>query len=722
MDVSHLLDGMNDRQRDAVSADERHMLVLAGAGSGKTRVLVHRIAWLIQVMQYSPMSIMAVTFTNKASAEMRGRVESLLGRDVRSMWLGTFHGLAHRLLRAHYQDAGLPQNFQILDSDDQLRLVKRSMRALNIDEKQWPPKQAQWYINNKKDEGLRAQHIDAFDISDRTHKEIYAAYQEACDRAGLVDFAELLLRAHELLRDNKYVREHYQRRFRHILVDEFQDTNQIQYAWVQMLAGDKNYVTIVGDDDQSIYGWRGAQVENLQHFLRDFPSAETVRLEQNYRSTNIILQAANAVIENNSDRLGKKLWTEGAEGSPISLYGAFNEQEEARYIVSRIVQWRDQGGALSDVALLYRNNAQSRVLEESLLYAQMPYRIYGGLRFFDRQEVKDALAYLRLISNRNDDAAFERVVNTPTRGIGERTIGLLREAAKNQGLTLWRAAKHMVSEQLLTGRAKSAVESFLVMINDLEEATSNLSLSAQTDKMLHGSGLLAMYQAEKSDKAETRVDNLKELVSATETFVATGEEEMTPLAEFLSHAALEAGEEQADAHQDAVQLMTLHSAKGLEFKLVFMTGMEEGTFPSQQSTSESGRLEEERRLCYVGMTRAMEELVLTYAETRRLYGQMNTHRPSRFIGELPPDSVDTVRAQARVEAPGHNRSRFHTGVSHESFIETGFRLGQRVQHSKFGEGTVLNYEGSGSQSRIQVNFDAGSKWLVVAYARLTALD
>src|SRR5690554_1815467 len=722
MDVSHLLDGMNDRQRDAVSADERHMLVLAGAGSGKTRVLVHRIAWLIQVMQYSPMSIMAVTFTNKASAEMRGRVESLLGRDVRSMWLGTFHGLAHRLLRAHYQDAGLPQNFQILDSDDQLRLVKRSMRALNIDEKQWPPKQAQWYINNKKDEGLRAQHIDAFDISDRTHKEIYAAYQEACDRAGLVDFAELLLRAHELLRDNKYVREHYQRRFRHILVDEFQDTNQIQYAWVQMLAGDKNYVTIVGDDDQSIYGWRGAQVENLQHFLRDFPSAETVRLEQNYRSTNIILQAANAVIENNSDRLGKKLWTEGAEGSPISLYGAFNEQEEARYIVSRIVQWRDQGGALSDVALLYRNNAQSRVLEESLLYAQMPYRIYGGLRFFDRQEVKDALAYLRLISNRNDDAAFERVVNTPTRGIGERTIGLLREAAKNQGLTLWRAAKHMVSEQLLTGRAKSAVESFLVMINDLEEATSNLSLSAQTDKMLHGSGLLAMYQAEKSDKAETRVDNLKELVSATETFVATGEEEMTPLAEFLSHAALEAGEEQADAHQDAVQLMTLHSAKGLEFKLVFMTGMEEGTFPSQQSTSESGRLEEERRLCYVGMTRAMEELVLTYAETRRLYGQMNTHRPSRFIGELPPDSVDTVRAQARVEAPGHSRSRFHTGASHESFVETGFRLGQQVLHSKFGEGTVLNYEGSGTQSRIQVNFETGSKWLVVAYARLTPLD
>src|SRR5690554_2045089 len=504
MDVSHLLDGLNDRQRDAVSAEERHMLVLAGAGSGKTRVLVHRIAYLIQVMQYSPLSIMAVTFTNKAAAEMRGRVEKLLGRGVQKMWMGTFHGLAHRLLRAHYQDAGLPQNFQILDSDDQARLVKRTMRALNLDEKQWPAKQAQWYINGKKDEGLRPQHIDAYDVSEKTHKEIYTAYQDACDRAGLVDFAELLLRAHELLRDNKYVREHYQRRFRHILVDEFQDTNSIQYAWVQLMAGNSNYVTIVGDDDQSIYGWRGAQVENLQHFLRDFPAADTIRLEQNYRSTSTILKAANTVIANNADRLGKELWTEGAEGSAISLYAAFNEQEEARYVVSRIMQWQDQGGALSDVAILYRNNAQSRVLEESLLYAQMPYRIYGGLRFFDRQEIRDALAYLRLISNRDDDAAFERVVNTPTRGVGERTIGLLREQAKAEGITLWKAARKMVNEQILTGRARSAVKGFIELIARLTEQTENKSLSAQTDTVLHGSGLLAMYEAEKSDKAETR--------------------------------------------------------------------------------------------------------------------------------------------------------------------------------------------------------------------------
>lgn len=722
MDVSYLLDGLNDFQREAVSAGEQDMLVLAGAGSGKTRVLVHRIAWLIQVMNYSPMSILAVTFTNKAAAEMRGRVEKLLGRDVQRMWIGTFHGLAHRLLRAHYQDARLPQNFQILDSDDQQRLLKRTIKALNLDEKQWPAKQAAWYINAKKDDGLRAQHIDTFDPTEQTQLQIYRAYQEACDRAGLVDFAELLLRVHELLRDNKHVREHYQRRFRHILVDEFQDTNQIQYAWVRMLAGQDNHVAIVGDDDQSIYGWRGAQVENLQHFLRDFPNAQTIRLEQNYRSTATILNSANKVIGNNSDRLGKDLWTDGKEGEQISLYAAFNEQEESRYIVSQIKRWQEQGGALSDVALLYRNNAQSRVLEEGLLYAGLAYRIYGGLRFFDRQEVKDAVAYLRLVSNRQDDAAFERVVNTPTRGIGERTLGLVRELARGRQLTMWDASRVMVHESLLSGRAKSAVASFLDLVNELEDHCADKPLSMQADTVMKRSGLLAMYQAEQSDKAETRVENLKELVSATETFAPTGEEGMTPLAEFLAHAALESGEEQADAYQDAVQLMTLHSAKGLEFRLVFMTGMEEGTFPSQMSAGEPGRLEEERRLCYVGMTRAMEKLILTYAESRRLYGQENFHTPSRFIAEIPTEYLAEVRVQTRVQQPTQQRSRFHSGVSHESFTETGFRLGQRVFHQVFGEGIVLNYEGSGPQSRIQVNFDTvGSKWLMVSYAKLTPL-
>lgn len=722
MDVSYLLDGLNDKQRQAVSAAEQDMLVLAGAGSGKTRVLVHRIAWLIQVMNQSPLSVMAVTFTNKAAAEMRGRIEALMGRDVRQMWIGTFHGLAHRLLRAHYKDAGLPQNFQILDSDDQLRLVKRTIRALNIDEKQWPAKQAQWYINGKKDEGLRAHHIDAYDIAEQTHKQIYQTYQEACDRAGLVDFAELLLRAHEVLRDNQYVREHYQRRFRHLLVDEFQDTNAIQYAWVRLLAGKENRVTIVGDDDQSIYGWRGAQVENLQHFLRDFPQAETIRLEQNYRSTSTILNAANEVIANNSDRLGKDLWTDGSAGDLIKVYAAFNEQDEARYVISSIQQWLEQGNALQDVAILYRSNAQSRVLEETLLYANLAYRIYGGLRFFDRQEIKDALAYLRLISNRVDDAAFERVINTPTRGIGDRTLGLIREAARDQQLPMWEAARFLVRENRLTGRAKNAVQSFIELISQLEDECVDRPLAKQTDIAIRRSGLMAMYEAEKSEKAETRVENLRELVSATESFSPAGEDNMSPLAEFLSHAALEAGEEQADEHQDAVQLMTLHSAKGLEFPMVFMVGVEEGLFPSQQSMGEPGRLAEERRLCYVGMTRAKQQLIITHAESRRLYGQEQFHRKSRFIGEMPPDSLDEVRMQTRVTQPPSSRSRFHSGASHETFEQTGYQLGQRVMHATFGEGTVLNYEGSGSQSRIQVNFDErGSKWLVVAYAKLTPI-
>lgn len=719
MDVSDLIDGLNAQQRQAVTAEEQPMLVLAGAGSGKTRVLVHRIAWLIRVHQYSPMSVLAVTFTNKAAAEMRGRVEQLLGQDIRRMWIGTFHGLAHRLLRAHYQDAGLPQNFQILDSDDQQRLVKRTLRALNLDEKKWPAKQAQWYINGKKDEGLRPHHLEAHDPTEQTMQQIYTAYQQACERAGLVDFAELLLRAHELLRDNQYVREHYQRRFRHILVDEFQDTNAIQYAWVRMLAGGDNYVTIVGDDDQSIYGWRGARVENLQLFLRDFPAAETIRLEQNYRSTATILQAANAVITRNSDRLGKELWTDGREGQPVSLYAAFNEQEEARYVVGQIKAWQEQGGALSDVAILYRSNAQSRVLEEALLLARLAYRIYGGLRFFDRQEIRDALAYLRLLARRTDDAAFERVINTPARGIGQRTLEMLREYARTHNLPLWEAAEQLVHQERLAGRARKSVAAFLDLINTLDENCADKPLDQQTDKVIQGSGLMAMYQAEKSDKAETRVENLQELVSATDSFVPTGQDDMTPLAEFLAHAALEAGEEQADVHQDAVQLMTLHSAKGLEFPVVFMTGMEEGLFPSQQSTLEPGRLEEERRLCYVGMTRAMEQLTLSYAESRRLYGQEQFHRPSRFIAELPGELVHEVRTRTRVEQPEQRLSRFASSVSHESFQETGYQLGQRVYHEKFGEGTVLNYEGAGAQSRIQVNFDeAGSKWLVVAYARL----
>ncbi|AIR70266.1 MULTISPECIES: DNA helicase II [Dickeya] len=717
MDVSDLLDSLNDKQRDAVAAARSNMLVLAGAGSGKTRVLVHRIAWLLTVENCSPYSIMAVTFTNKAAAEMRHRIDQLLGTSQGGMWIGTFHGLAHRLLRAHHLDAGLPQDFQILDSEDQLRLLKRLIKALNLDEKQWPPRQAMWYINGKKDEGLRPQHIDSYgNPVEQTWLRIYQAYQEACDRAGLVDFAELLLRAHELWLNKPHILQHYRDRFNNILVDEFQDTNRIQYAWIRLLAGDSAKVMIVGDDDQSIYGWRGAQVENIQHFLRDFSDVATIRLEQNYRSTANILNAANALIAHNGDRLGKNLWTDGIEGEPISLYCAFNELDEARFVVSRIKVWQEAGGALSECAILYRSNAQSRVLEEALLQQSLPYRIYGGMRFFERQEIKDALSYLRLMTNRNDDAAFERVVNTPTRGIGDRTLDVVRQTARDRQLTLWQATRALLQEKVLAGRAAAALQRFLELVDALASDTADLPLHVQTDRVIRDSGLWSMYEQEKGEKGQARVENLEELVTATRQFSYQDEDQdLLPLQAFLSHAALEAGEGQADAYQDAVQLMTLHSAKGLEFPQVFVVGMEEGMFPSQMSLDEGGRLEEERRLAYVGVTRAMQKLTLTYAESRRLYGKETYHRPSRFIGELPPECVEEVRLRASVSRPV-NHQRLGTPISQS---DSGYKLGQRVRHAKFGEGTIVNVEGSGDHCRIQVAFAGqGIKWLVAAYARL----
>ncbi|MEL4379714.1 DNA helicase II [Shewanella algae] len=720
MDVSSLLDGLNDKQREAVAAPQSSMLVLAGAGSGKTRVLTHRIAWLLQVENQSPYSIMAVTFTNKAAAEMRERVEKIVGNHMGRMWIGTFHGLAHRLLRTHWQDAGLPQNFQILDSDDQLRLLKRILKSLNLDEKQYPPRMVAGYINGKKDEGLRPKHLDGglFPMEQKL-VQIYQVYQESCDRAGLVDFAEILLRAHELFLNKEHILAHYQDRFRNILVDEFQDTNAIQYAWIRVLAGKSANVMIVGDDDQSIYGWRGAQVENLHKFLMDFPNAETIRLEQNYRSSGNILKASNELIANNPDRLGKQLWTEDVDGEPISVYCAFNEMDEARFIIGRIGDWQDKGGSLSDCAILYRSNAQSRVLEEALLHKGLAYRIYGGLRFFERQEIKDAMGYLRLIANRDDDAAFERVVNTPARGIGDRTLDILRTTARQQQLTLWQACVRLLEEKVLAGRAANAVRSFMDLIVQLRSDTEELPLYRQADIVIQDSGLKAMYEQEKGEKAQARVENLEELVTAARTFEVPEElVDMGELNAFLSHAALEAGEGQADAHTDAVQLMTLHSAKGLEFPLVFMAGVEEGLFPSQLSLEEGDRLEEERRLCYVGMTRAMQQLYITYAESRRIYGRENYSRPSRFIKEIPPQYLQEIRLKAQVATPMAN-NRF--SKSQSSFNDTGFNVGQRVLHPKFGEGIVTNFEGQGAQARVQVNFDDfGSKWLVVAYAKLTA--
>lgn len=720
MDVSLLLDGLNDKQREAVAAPLGNHLVLAGAGSGKTRVLVHRIAWLMQIEQASPYSIMSVTFTNKAAAEMRGRINELMQGSSAGMWNGTFHGLCHRMLRAHYLDARLPDDFNILDSDDQMRLLRRLIKAQNLDEKHWPARQAAWYINGKKDEGLRPANIETFsDPVEKTWLRVYTAYQEACDRAGLVDFAELLLRAFELVRDNKHIRDHYQARFKHILVDEFQDTNNIQFAWLRLMAGPDCSVMIVGDDDQSIYGWRGAQVENIQRFLRDFTNASSIFLEQNYRSTGNILNAANELIANNNERMGKNLWTEGAEGELISLYSAFNELDEARFAVGKIKEWREKGGMLNETAFLYRSNAQSRVLEEALIQAGLPYRIYGGMRFFERQEIKDSLAYLRLTANRNDDASFERVVNTPTRGLGDRTLETIRLAARDRGATMWQASIALLEEQVLAGRAANSLRRFIELINALEDDTCELPLFQQTDAVIRNSGLRAMYEQEKGEKAQARIENLEELVTATRQFEVPEEaEEMSPLSAFLSHAALEAGEGQADDFEDAVQLMTMHSAKGLEFPVVFMVGVEEGMFPSSRTTEEVGRLEEERRLCYVGMTRAMQKLYITYAEMRRLYGKDNFHKPSRFIREIPTEYVEEVRMKAQVSRPASS-GRFSQTQVNDNFNQTGFSLGQRVQHTKFGEGTIINFEGSGAQSRVQVAFNGeGIKWLVTQYAKL----
>lgn len=724
MDVSELLDSLNEKQRDVVAAPLQNMLVLAGAGSGKTRVLVQRIAWLMQVENASPHSILAVTFTNKAAAEMRARVEQTVGGNTHGMWIGTFHGLAHRLLRMHFQEAKLPQTFQVLDSDDQLRLVKRIVRSLNIDEKRYPPKQLQWYINGKKDEGIRPQHIEIYDDpTEQIFVKVYSAYQEACNLAGLVDFAELLLRAHELWLNNPVLLEHYQQRFKHILVDEFQDTNAIQYAWLNILGKAKSHVMIVGDDDQSIYGWRGAKIENIERFLKDFNDAQTIKLEQNYRSTANILNAANQLISNNNNRLGKDLWTQDESGEKISIYTAFNEIDEARFIAGRIKAWQEDNGSLNDVAILYRSNAQSRLLEEALLQGNLPYRIYGGQRFFERQEIKDALAYMRLINNRDDDAAFERIINTPARGIGNQSLSLVRDAARSLNVTLWQACQHMINNNDLKGRSAKVITHFVELINQLEDDSCNLNLDQQANFVIQYSGLKAMYQAEKGERAEARIENLNELVTACQTFEIDPEleEEQTKLTAFLTHAALESGESQADEYESAVQLMTMHSAKGLEFPLVFIAGLEEGMFPSQQSVEEIGRLEEERRLCYVGMTRAMEKLYLCHAESRRLYGQEKYHKPSRFLRELPNDCTEEIRLQNQVSRPA-TTGRFSNTFTTETFDNTGFTLGQSVVHAKFGEGVVLNYEGSGPQSRIQVNFaDVGSKWLVVAYANLQAL-
>ncbi|MCW8933493.1 MAG: DNA helicase II [Gammaproteobacteria bacterium] len=726
MDVSHILDGLNDAQREAVTAPPGPMLILAGAGSGKTRVLVHRMAWLIKVENASPFSLMAVTFTNKAASEMRARVEQLQGVSPNGMWVGTFHGIAHRLLRAHWKEANLPQQFQILDSDDQYRMIRRVLKSLELDEARWVPRQIQGFINGRKDEGQRPQHVDAgADPIRQQLVSIYSAYEAACKRAGVIDFAELLLRSLELIRDNQELHKHYRNRFQHILVDEFQDTNTIQYAWIRLLAADKNnrgaQLFVVGDDDQSIYGWRGAKVENILSFQNENPNTLVIRLEQNYRSTGNILNAANGLISHNQERMGKNLWTDGEDGNLIQLYSAFNEQDEARYIIDRIVEHVSNGNARADIAILYRSNAQSRVFEEQLMTQGIPYRVYGGLRFFERAEIRDALSYLRLLNNRNDDPAFERVVNQPTRGIGNKTVDTIREAARLADASMWQASIELINSNSLTARAQNALDGFIQLINKLNIDTQSVELHEQFEHVIHSSGLINHYGKEKGEKAEARVENLEELVSAAKGFeyIQDDDAPLDSLTAFLTHAALEAGEGQAEAWEDCVQLMTLHSAKGLEFPLVFMCGMEEGLFPHQRSAEEEGRLQEERRLCYVGITRARDQLVLSYAEQRRLYGKEMYPMPSSFIGEIPAQFIEEIRPKTNYNSGVNSYSQNSSFSFAEEDNESGITIGQRVLHQKFGEGFVLNYEGRGKSARVEVNFDdAGSKWLVLSYANL----
>lgn len=711
MEPHMILNSLNNAQQEAVKAPLGHQLVLAGAGSGKTRVLTHRIVWLVEVEKISPYNIMAVTFTNKAANEMRSRIESLLRMPAKTMWIGTFHGLSHRFLRAHWAEAGLPQSFQILDSDDQYRLIRRVIHALNLDEDRFPPKEAQWFINAQKEEGLEPHQVNPRDISGQTLIKIYQAYQEACQRAGVIDFADLLLKTYKLLQSNAELRAHYQERFKSLLVDEFQDTNTIQYAWLKLFAGDNNSVMIVGDDDQSIYGWRGARIENIQRFSKDFPGAKVIRLEQNYRSSGTILKAANALISQNSGRLGKNLWTEGKDGDLITVYAGFNETDEAFFIVNRIRELRQSDFALRDMAILYRSNAQSRVIEEALMQFGIPYRVYGGLRYFDRQEIKDALAYLRIIANRSDDPAFERIINTPTRGIGDRTLVFIRDHAKTTGQTLWQSLLQLLDQKQFSPRAETALLSFVNLINTMTEKTLALELHKQVEYVLYSSGLIEHYRKEKGEKGLTRLENLEELVNAAHQFTQEGvPDDMPPLAAFLAYAALESSDEQAESYDDSVQLMTLHSAKGLEFPVVFLSGCEEELFPHYLSLSDPKAIEEERRLCYVGMTRAMKKLFMTYTELRRMHGKEAYHRPSRFLHEIPPDLINEIRFRTKVSRPQALPNAYQPAAQGQ------FRPGQEVNHRIFGDGTVLECEGDGEEMKVKVRFaKVGTKILIASY-------
>lgn len=701
------LTGLNPEQLAAVTLPHASALILAGAGSGKTRVLTTRIAWLIDNNHISPFGVMAVTFTNKAAKEMLTRLSAMLPINVRGMWIGTFHGLCNRLLRAHHREAGLPSTFSILDMQDQLSLLKRVMRAMNIDEERTPPKQVQHYINGRKEAGMRAHECESYDPGSRRMTEIYAEYDAQCNREGVVDFAELLLRAYELLSRNALLREHYQHRFQHILVDEFQDTNRLQYQWLKLLAGNGSAMFAVGDDDQSIYAFRGANVGNMRDFEREFKIQHFIRLEQNYRSFGNILDAANALIEHNDGRLGKNLWTAAGPGEPIRAFEALTDHDEAAFIVDEVKQLHREGTALADIAILYRSNAQSRLLEHQLFANNVPYRVYGGLRFFERQEIKHALAYLRLTANRDDDNAWLRVVNFPARGIGARTMETVQVTAREAGLSLWNAScSHPPS-----GAAGKKIGEFVKIIETLSQEIAPLPLMEKIDVLLDRSGLRDYYRAEKD--GEDRLENLEELLNAAQNFMHEVPE--GGVEDFLAHASLEAGEHQAEVASDALQMMTVHAAKGLEFNVVFVCGLEEGLFPHENSIMAEDGVGEERRLMYVAITRARQRLYLTLASQRQLFGQTRYNLPSRFMREIPEALLQWINKRASAAIP--------TSTTSPTFADKrdlhGFKVGQSVAHPKFGSGVITAAEGSGEDARVQVNFDgAGSKWLMLSYARL----
>jgi DNA helicase-2/ATP-dependent DNA helicase PcrA len=728
-----LLEKLNEEQRAAVTAPIGPVLVLAGAGSGKTRVLTHRAAWLILEHGVSPHGLMAVTFTNKAAAEMRGRIESLLSMPADALWIGTFHGLSHRMLRRHWREARLPHSFQILDQDDQERLVRKIIREQKLDEQRWVPREVQIFINSSKDQGRRSKNLA--DRNDPTRQQLirlYQLYEARCEAAGVVDFAELMLRSFELLRDVPDLGDYYRERYRHVLVDEFQDTNGIQYDWIRQLVGKTGAPFVVGDDDQSVYGWRGARVENMQHFRREF-GATVYKLEQNYRSTQVILAAANAVIAKNTDRMGKELWTAAKGGDPVRVYAAYNERDEADFVIDRIRDHQRRGLPLAAAAVLYRSNAQSRAFEESLMASRIPYRVYGGLRFFERAEIKDALAYLRLTQSRDDDIAFERVVNLPTRGIGGTTLDLLRGDARDNNRSLWKSGLALMDS--LPGRAAGALRGFFTLIDRLATSIVDLPLHEQVSYVILNSGLRDHHAKEKDNKGEARVENLDELVNAAEAFEPENDEGLSPLGSFLAHATLESGETQAATGLDCVQLMTLHAAKGLEFPTVFVVGLEEGLFPSERAAFDADRLPEERRLCYVGLTRAMQRLYLTHAESRRIFGRTSYREPSRFLSELPPEALEDVRPRISVSrplytsdrislaAPSSEAARRRSRAVPVSGEELPMRLGTRVRHPKFGEGTILRFEGQGDSRQVHVNFEgAGQKILMYELARLEQIS